>query len=210
MKHEHLRELLRKSVTAVCGKGAGLPINQALTNAVGLRMAWQWAQEALAPGDDPVTLYAAEHRTNDGLRLPLAKLRHRKHVMYEPYEFISDVFVTRWVNKIESPLVAAEVEAFRGHGVAYEDCRTAKGYWWDLEKLLYVKAPRKLFIARCPTKKLPMLVQTIQSKWREMDAAIKTDEWALVLLPAAPSHVDRVQIATATAGEDVEFVAAAP
>lgn len=209
MKNEHLRNLLRESVTAVCGKGAGLPVSQALTNAVGLRMAWQWAQEALAPGDDPVTLYAAAHRTKDGLRLPLSKLRHRKHVIYEPYEFISDVFVTRCANKIESPLVAAEIEAFPGHGVTYEDCRTTKGYWWDLEKLMYVKAPKKLFVARCHTKKLPELARTLESKWREMHVALKTDEWALVLLPAAPTHVDCVQVATAGPGEEVEFVAAA-
>lgn len=209
MNEEDLRELWHENVSIVCGSRHILPSDQPTTNALGLRLAWEWARYGLSERER-VTLYAAPHPTSHGTRLELARLRHGRDLMYEPYEFHSDIFVTVKEGNVERPLLAAEIEAFPEHAVSYEACSTTRGYWWDLEKLLYLKTPRKLFMARCPTEKLDELQRSIGRKWMEMHEDLKRDECVIVLMPSAATHVDHVRYAILRADEPLFFETLGP
>lgn len=167
------------------------------TNAFGMRLAWLWAIDGLKGPKDNVLLYAAKHAMPDGRShlddivdaVPPGNVRER--------EFLVDVFIERYTAKFRTtrPLLACEIEAHTRHAVDYiYEGIGASDYLRDFMKLLYVRAPKRLFVASCVASRLERLSETLSRGWRELRATQADDQMSVVLLPAGTRQREEVLV----------------
>lgn len=206
--------MLADCLRRVCGKRDTLPLlpnrDQLRANAFGIELALRWAQAGARGPQSNFYVYATNHlmrrsgRSRFGF-LPAATRRELSSRLLNQ-EFLTDVFVTRRsktaTRVVETPIVAAEVEAHANQTVAFN--YDHRGYLWDFSKLLYVRAPRRLFIAQLPAARIPALCKTLGLGFRDAphdDAAVT---WAVVL-PAANRDIAAARTAVSVGSELLRF-----
>ncbi len=191
-----LAALVEKALGATCGDR--LPgRDQLRTNRFGVHLAWLWAIDDQKGRKSNIHVYAAEHAMPNGSHLQdLKPVVDAMHAQTHRREFLTDVFVERYDGKRRraQPLLAAEIEASPNHGVEYAyEGEGRSDYLWDFTKLLYVRVPKRLFVA-CTLKgeNLDVLSETLVCGYQ--DACLgKTDgDAAVVLLPAG--HTERKEV----------------
>ncbi len=167
------------------------------TNAFGMRLAWLWAIDGLKGPKDNVLLYAAKHAMPDGKSHLDDILGVVPHGNVHGREFLVDVLIERYSAKFRTtrPLLACEIEAHTQHAVDFV-CEGigASDYLRDFMKLLYVRAPKRLFVASCVASRLEKLSETLSRGWRELRAIQADDQMSVVLLPARATQRDRVLV----------------
>jgi hypothetical protein len=200
-----IQALVEQSIQATCEKS--LPgRDQLRTNRFGVHLAWLWATDGMMGPKSNVHLYAAEHAMPNGSHLQdVEPVVRDAGAHLHRYEFLTDVFVERYDGKQRraEPLVAAEIEASPNHGVNYVfEGEGYSDYLWDFTKLLYVRSPKRLFVA-CTLKGEPLdvLTRTLSRGYRDANLAQTDGDTIAVLLPAGETEKPEVRFGCLQGGE---------
>lgn len=201
--------MVREALEATCEPGR-LPNekDQLQVNRMGIHLAWLWATHDLKGPKSNVHLYANEHRTPKGdhlsdIRSVLEQASANLHVL----EFLTDVFIERFDGKCERtyPLVAAEIEASSKEGVDYVyEGPGRSDYLRDFSKVLYVRVPKRLFVARTRKGLLDKLQATLLRGYKDANLTQDDGVTVVVLLPAGETESKFVRVGLSSANR-LEF-----
>lgn len=171
-------------------------------NRFGIRLAQAWAEHGLNGPKGNVHLFAAKHWMRKTKQSHLAGIQLELGGKLHKWEFLVDVFIERRRAKpqrTESRL-AYEIEASPDQDVDFIE-EGGHDYLHDFTKLLYVRAPRRLFVAvsRSTDRRLARLERTLKRAWR--DAMPIAGELAVVLLPPGKTQMAETRLGLREAGK---------
>jgi len=195
--------LIDQALEATCAPGRLPGRDQLRTNRFGLHLSWLWALQGVRGRKSNIHVYASAHAMPNGSHLDEIRcVLEREDAKLHEYGFLVDVWIERSDRKrrLTNGLVAAEIEASPVHGVQYVyEGPDYSDYLWDFSKLLYVRAPKRLFVGCTTKERLDDLQATLVAGYR--DAALPySDHAAVVLLPAGETEKEHVRLGTSSRG----------
>lgn len=211
-QHRVLHQLLSTAARDLCSSGRLPGPDQLLTNAVGIHVAWHWAVQATARPKTNIHIYSAAYtRERSDHWKGVEDILNRSRPCIHKHQFLTDIYIERWKSKMRmsEPLLVAEVEAWPGHNVdfAYEG-RLRSDYLCDFVKLLYILAPKRLFIACTRAQRLNDLQALLSRAVRESpisNCEHTQTELGVILLPAGVTQTDNIRIGVLGKGNKLTF-----
>jgi hypothetical protein len=191
------RQLVLESLEEL-GFGDYLPGRAQLkTNSLGIYLSFQWAVKGLAIKKN-INIYASEHAMKNGSHWSLLK---KKKVLPGwtnklKYEFISDVFIEEQKNDYCKPLLAAEIEASPAHSTDFYSYEN--DYLHDFSKLLFIAAPKRLFIACTKVEELNNLQMSLSKGYRVWNPSKNQYTTAVLLFPAGETQISETRFGFTT------------
>jgi hypothetical protein len=206
MNRKEFSDLVESARKATCEDNKLPGRDQHRTNRFGIHLSWLWACNGHPGKRSNVYFYAARHNSHLKKIEPVIR-RAKAHVCR--FEFLTDVFVEKYYKKQRTvtTLLAAEIEASPNHSVKYGyDGPRRSDYLWDFSKLLYVRAPKRLFVGCTVKTRMKELICTLARGYSDANClADASGETAVVLLPGGTTERTEVQLGLANSGHRLEF-----